>query len=85
MSDEKPPEHSTNSRNKNRIVIPEIPTGREHKNVPHDIKMRPTPSERLERIEDGEGVLYLSGNYRRRVLAALQQAYRDGWKAAQNG
>jgi len=48
--------------------------------------MRPTPSERLERIEieDG-GVLYLSKTFRRRLLAALQKAYRDGWKAHGDG
>ena len=47
--------------------------------------MRPTPSERLERIEleDG-GALYLNKTFRRRLLAALQKAHRDGWKAGRD-
>lgn len=45
--------------------------------------MRPTPAERLNRAEDASngGVLYLTGNYRRLVLAALLKAFRDGVKA----
>jgi hypothetical protein len=43
--------------------------------------MHPTPSARLAEIENDEGVLYLSGNYRRRVLEALKRAYYDGARA----
>lgn len=46
--------------------------------------MRPSPSERLDRVEreSGDGVLYLNERYRRLVIAALGKAYRDGVRAA---